>query len=253
MTNCLDKDVKNYWYIDEKGVLSLVSQCNDYFEEEKTTTKSTSEERKPGLNLATKAQAAIFGSASISTNVEQNISKGQQQAYRFTKKAEQSLDQIIEYLKKVGQLSVFNGIEQFVDIAEENLPLVCMASISFYLDKEYYLEHDETYSSLLPNYNLSSHISELLKKEKFILFKADLEKCLFSSNKWQRVVLGASLEKWESVRLDNNGVPSFGECSPLAIILRDSVSSPININLLGHVTKMGTSLYVKPYAIWDIG
>jgi len=93
MTSCLDKDVKNYWYIDEKGVLGLVSQCNDYLEEEKTTTQSTSKERKSGLNLAIKAQAAIFGSASISTNVGQNISKGQQQAYSFTKKAEQPIDQ----------------------------------------------------------------------------------------------------------------------------------------------------------------
>jgi hypothetical protein len=253
MTNYLDKDVKNYWYIDEKGVLSLVSQCNDYFEEEKTSIQSSSKARKSSLNLAIKALAAIFGSASVNTNIEQNISNGQQQAYRFTKKAEQHLDQIIEYLKKRGQLSVFNEVENFIDIAEENLPLFCIASISFYLDKEYYLEHDESYSSLLPNNNLSSQITELIKIEKFILFKADLDKCLLPSHKWQRVVLGASLEKWLSVRVDSNGAPSFGKTSHLALLLRESVSSPININLLGHVTKMGTSLYIKPYAIWDIG
>ncbi len=251
VTDYLRKVVQEYWYIDEKGILSLVAQCNEYLEEERSYVKSKSNEKKTGLHLAIKAIAAIFGSVNVKTDISQNISRGFQETTKIIKRAEQHLSDLIDKLNQNGQLSFFKNINELLLAKEAELPLFCIASIDFLLDKEYYLEKDESYSLLLPNNNLSNNVSDLIKKEKFVLFKANIEEHSFPALNWQRVVLGASLEKWMCIRIDN-GIPDFGKTSHLGIILRESLSSPIKIKFLGHVTKMGTSLYIKPYAIWDI-
>lgn len=251
MPKTLGKSLKEYWYIDEKGILSLVSQCSEYLEEEKASEQSTSKERKTKLHLAIKALAAIFGSASADTGIEQNIANKQQDSFKYIKRTEQHLKNVIKYLLENNQLTEINNIKQLIGLGQDRLPLFCVARIDFLLDTEYYFENNP-HVSLLPNNIVSSQIVELILKEKFILFKADMGQCKSISNKWQRIVLGASLEKWLAARIDSNGAPYIGRTSHLSGILRESVISPINIKFLGHVTKMGTSLYIKPYAIWDI-
>lgn len=251
MTKILGKSLKEYWYIDEKGILSLVSQCNEYLEEEKASQQSTSKERKAKLHLAIKALAAIFGSANAETDIEQNIANRHQDSIKYIKRTEQHLENVIKYLLDNNQLTEISNIDQLIDLDQDMLPLFCVARINFLLDKVYYFEKNP-HVSLLPNNNISSQIVELILKEKFILFKADIGQCKSISSKRQRVVLGASLEKWLAARIDSNGSPYIGRTSHLSGILRESVTSPINIKFFGHVTKMGTSLYIKPYAIWDV-
>jgi hypothetical protein len=174
MSDYLRKVVKEYWYLDEKGVLSLISQFNDYLEVEKTHVKSKSKGRKAGIHLALKAIAAIFGNASVNTDIEQNISRGFQETTKIIKKTEQYLSQLIDQLNLSGQLYFFENINELMVKKEEDLPLFCVASMDFLLDKEYYLERDEFYSFLLPSSNLSNRVMELIKKEKFVLFKAQV-------------------------------------------------------------------------------
>lgn len=132
------------------------------------------------------------------------------------------------------------------------LPLFCIAELRFNLDDDYYLEKTDPYILLSEKKCPTNYLIELIKKEKFVLFKADLPIEFSCRQKWKRVVLGASLEKWPSVHIDDEGNADFGRTSHLALLLRASVESPVSLNFLGHVTKMGSSLYIKPYAIWDI-
>ena len=118
----------------------MVSQCTDSFKNETTSVNTISKERKTGLNLAVKALAAIFGSAEAKTNIEQNTSTVIQESNKITKKVEQHLVQLVNYLKESNQLHYYYDIDQLLVIKEEFLPLFCIAHIHFYLDKEYYLE-----------------------------------------------------------------------------------------------------------------
>ncbi|MFH1019903.1 MAG: hypothetical protein V1782_04705 [Pseudomonadota bacterium] len=253
MTNSSNNKIRTYWYIDEKGILSLISQCTEYFEEERTIEKHKSQDKKSGIKLAIKALAAIFGSASAEANIEQIISSRQQQTVRNSQKIEQHLNKLTNYLINHNQIYVFDSIDTFLEIEENKLPLFCMAEFKFCLDDDYYLEKTDPYVSLSEKAHPTNYLLDLIKKEKFLLFKMDLNGDSSYHQKWNRVVLGASLEKWLSVKIDNEGNADFGRTSHLALLLRESIGSPISLNFLGHVTKMNTSLYIKPYAIWDIG
>lgn len=245
--------IKNYWYIDEKGVIALIAQCKEYFEEERVIAKHKTQDRKASFKLAVKALAAIFGSASADAGIEQNISRGEHHAFRFSQKTEQQLNELINHLIDSDQVCFFENIVAFLEIKKEKLPLFCIAELRFTLDDDYYLEKTDPYVLLSEKKHPTEYLVELIKKEKFVLFKAELPIEFSYGQTWERVVLGASLEKWPSVHIDDKGNADFGRISHLAILLRGSVESPVNLKFLGHVTKMGSSLYIKPYAIWDIG
>lgn len=241
--------LNNYWYLDSDGIRSLVSQCSDYLQLEKSSERSDSKAGKIGIRLAVKALAAIFGSASINTHLEQNTSIANQESYKFIKETENYLDELLKYLKNSKQLFSYKTIDEFLTIDEKSLPLFCIAEMPFLLDKDYYLEKSDPYSLLFETHQFD--VCDHVKKENFILLKGDLE-CNPDVTRWRNIVLGGSLSKWTNVYKDKDGNSNFGLTSHLGILLRESVSSPINFNFFGHITKMGLSLYIKPYAIWNI-
>ena len=240
------KGTRTYLYLDHKGIVSLVSQCEELREQGRAGMNAPLTGKELGLQLAVKSMGAIFGSEN-SKNYELYITTAGHPTKTASKKAEQFLNQVTDYLKEQKGLVTLEKIDEFLAIAETALPLFCMASLKFRLDTIFYLESSMARAMTAGD---KDGIIALIIKNKFVILRADLEGALRHKSNWQKITLGAGLGKWCSVYLNEGGHPEFGKTSPLADLLRASIDGPITLSFFGHMIKAGTSLYIKPFAIW---
>ncbi len=248
MARISKKKEKKFWYLDHTGIMGLVSQCERFTKEGRTVAKGALKGKELGLQLAVKSMGTIFGSESAKTYEMYSGTTGRKKPEYSAENTEQLLTRVTNYLKRKKGLVSFKGVDEFLKIDEAALPLFCTASLRFFLDSKFYLE-----SSMARNVTdgIKNGIVELIIKNKFIVLRADLEGVPLNHAKWQKVTMGASLAKWTSVYLNEKGNPEFGKTSDLALLLRTSIDEPIDLGFFGHMIKAGTSLYIKPFAIWE--
>jgi len=67
---------------------------------------------------------------------------------------------------------------------------------------------------------------------------------------WPHIMLGGSLSKFEGTRDTGDGTYTLGRTSHLAILLRCIEQDGTALNIVGHIERTGSNLYIKPYAIW---
>lgn len=245
--------MKNFWYFDKDGIMSLAAQCQKYIEDGRVTSEKQFNGRKSKLKLAVAAIAAIFGSAKIAADIETTTSVDKENTSQFKTTPEQHLNTVLEFLRSSNQLIHYSNIDQLVRTDYSEFPLFCTGNFDFLLDSDYYLENENSlYRSVEKKYLIGTLI-EFVQKKKFMLFKAIADNyALDQSIQFENVLLGASLEKVPSACICVDGRVKIKKTSHLALILRNCVCSKINIDFFGHVTPSGKSLYIKPYAIWTM-
>lgn len=245
--------MKNFWYFDKDGVMSLAAQCQKYIEDGRITSEKQSNGRKSKLKLAVAAIAAIFGSAKIAADIETNTSIDKEHTSQFKTTPEQHLNTVLAFLRSSNQLIHYSDIDQLVKTDSSEFPLFCTGNFDFLLDSDYYLENeDPLYRSVEKKYLIGTLI-EFVQKKEFMLFKAISDNyALDQAIQFENVLLGASLEKVPPACTYADGHVIIKKTSHLSLILRDCVCSKVNIDFFGHVTPSGKSLYIKPYAIWKM-
>ena len=241
-------NAKSYWYLDEHGINSLLSQCNDYMKKEIKIENLTNSERNKGFKFSIGSISAIFASLSADADISHKQSSGRREILTLQKSDEQKLNDLIENLTSLKQLKIFESQDDFITISNKDLPLFCIASLKFKIDKEFYLKDISHPKKITEAEIFPLKIMERIAEEKFIVLNV-----IYSGQRdWKKITLGGSLRKWESVRVDENGIPSFGRTSHLFFLLSGAVDSTIELSFFGSVTKINDGLYIKPYAIWNI-
>ncbi len=236
---------KDFWYLDHQGIRGLEFERKEFSRKDRASENGSLKGKKLGLKFAVKAMGEIFGSERAKSYALYSASSGRHGSP--DKGMEQTLNRVMNYLAGQDALVSVAEIDELLGIEETALPAFCTAGLQFLLDTKFYLE-----SSMARTVTQGDKdgIIELIMKNKFVVLRADQGGSSLRRPRWQRITMGAGLGKWASVYLNEKGNPEFGKPSALDTLLRTSIDTPVRLNFFGHVIKAGTSLYIKPFAIW---
>jgi len=238
--------IKRYWYFDHQGIASLDFQSKE-FRDAKRQGKGSIKGKQLGLQLALKAMGEIFGSARAKSFALYSTAGNHSVTDPVGKNA-RHLNKLLKYLTDRDALVLIERVDDFLKTEETALPLFCIARLKFLLDTKFYLESSMARSA---PHGDKEGIIDLIIRNKFVVLRADLDESSTRRPRWKRITMGAGLVKWAFTHLNENGNPEFERSSDLAGLLRTSIDQPILRDFFGHVIKAGTSLYIKPFAIWD--
>ena len=225
----MTQELRRFIYMDSEGIRSLYAQLSKLSERERRASeqKKKSTSGKGQLNL--KVIAGLFG-GSAETELTQTRNSEVLTERILIKEDEQKLVEIESALSEKGSLLEANTVNILAYIPIDHLPAfirgrLLLTTRGFY-DKDI--------------------VKEVLDSQT-VTFRLDITDkfCL-----WPLIRMGGSLSKFTGAGVKENGTAIMGYTSHLAILLRALETDPLYLGVLGQIHKTGSSLYIKPYAIW---
>lgn len=229
--------LRNFIYLDSKGIESLHAQLSELSEKERHTSeqenKSTSGKGRLALNII----MGIFGGGGETELTHTRGSEAVTERILF-KTDEQKLADIENALSKKDSTEDFKIVtaDSLVKMTAESFPIFIKGDLHFTTSKSY-----------------GTDIIEEINKTQNITFELDQKSPSGVFSIWERILVGGSLIKfggtgntvWEAAQ---NG--RIGNTSHLAITLRCMSEESKKLGVFGFIQKAGSNLYIKPYAIW---
>jgi hypothetical protein len=225
----MTQELRRFIYLDPEGIRSLYAQLSEFSERERRASeqKKKSTSGKGQLNL--KVIAGLFG-GSAETELTQSRDSEVLTERKLIKEDEQKLVEIETALSERGSLLEVNTINILAYISVDRLPAFIRGRLP--LTTRGFYDKD-TVKEVMDSQTVT-----------FRLYITD-KSCL-----WPLISMGGSLSKFIGVDVRENGTAIMGYTSHLAIMLRALESEPHDLGVLGQIHKTGSSLYIKPYAIW---
>lgn len=229
--------LRNFIYLDSKGIESLHAQLSELSEKERRTSeqenKSTSGKGKLVLNII----MGIFGGGGETELTQTRGSEAVTERILF-KTDEQKLTDIENALSKEDSKEEFNIVtaEDLAKMPAESCPIFIKGDLPFTTSKSY-----------------GTDIIEEINKTQNITFELDQKSPSGVFSIWGRILMGGSLIKFGGTgntvfNSAQNG--RIGEVGHLAIALRCMSEESKKLGVFGFIQKAGSNLYIKPYAIW---
>jgi hypothetical protein len=232
----LSNEIDCWWYLDEDGINKLYNfVCSEYG---KLSFKKISHLIKKITRRNN--EASLINERFVHSN--EAISK---------------LEHVVTYLYRKEMVREIN-FQSFPSIEKGNLPFFAISNLPFKLDSTFYIRDDDFCYKIndkkvfIGSADFLDMLEERVNRYKAVVFELDKNSCNLKESCWDKVFMGGGLGKWRNTYFNENGEPILpGRTGHLPMILRESMCNPISWKSFGFVLKARTSLYIKPFAIWD--
>jgi hypothetical protein len=227
-------ELRRFLYLDSRGINSLHSQLSEFSEKERRDSEQKKKSTSGKGRLCLKIFSGIFNGTGETELTHTSDSEAQTERTLF-KTEEQRLVEIETAISKIDSLLELKivTVGKLAKISVESLPMFIKGKLPFTVKGSSDID-----------------IVEEINNAQFITFELDQSSLLEGFSLWPRISMGGSLSKFKDAQETGNGKWRIGLTSHLGIMLREFQIRPHNFGIFGQVQQTGSSLYIKPYAIW---
>ncbi|MDO8727913.1 MAG: hypothetical protein Q7J35_17825 [Candidatus Methanoperedens sp.] len=226
-------ELRRFLYLDSRGINSLHSQLSEFSEKERRDSEQKKKSTSGKGRLSLKIFSGILNATGETELTKTSDSETQTGKTSF-KTEEQRLVEIETAISKIALLELkIVTVGKLAKISVESLPMFIKGKLPFTVKGSSDID-----------------IVREINNAQFITFELDQSSLLEGFSLWPRILMGGSLSKFKDSQETGNGKWRIGLTSHLGIMLREFQIRPHNFGIFGQVQQTGSSLYIKPYAIW---
>ena len=227
---------KRYLYIDKEGIRSLYAQTVERLEIEFTTQKNKSgKKRISGILDIGKALGNFLKLVNLSGDAEYERMDGISYTSKSKVTAEQILKELLEYLNKLGEPTIFADLLKATQYCSKNKDRVFVVTETTFDVPQFYGENGVN----------------TINCSKYILYEKNMRPTYDYSDKYYKkvndpkIVMSSSLSKYPNI-----GKKHMGHTSHEAIFFRGHKGENIPLKVFGIIFSLPNYFQIKPFSIW---